>query len=337
MAVAGVASVTSYRAQVAAALQAVTIRDSTRYVWFRRTSRPLADTLEAAMDARARDAYLVTSLANELYSSFYCRGRPVPARWGEPAPLSPDPALAAALSDANTGSGGWEAGWTVERIEDREAVVTSDVRVRVPVAECDPADGLRPGAAVRIRAPKEHLWLAPGFYTARSDAAVDSESGRGVLRAYWNVTPAGAPALMRELTARLNASATPFWLKVADHPFRLDRCDGAVLYLPGASEEPMRATLLEVAAELSPHLRPAVPAFTLELAPGVGLAEHDGGAVSFGTLRCRLLAEAIARAHHRGATELTERVATVADRFAEAGIAIDAPYREPSLAGEHVL
>ena len=289
------------------------------------------------MDDAERDAYLVTSLGNELYWSFYCRGRPVPARWGEPGPIAPDPGLAAALSDANTGGGSWQAGWTVERIEDHELVVTSDVRVRVPLVDCRASGHVRPGAAVHIRVPKEHLWLAPGFYTALSDAPVDLESARAVLRVYWNVTPTGAPALMRALTTRLNASEVPFRLKIADHPFRLDRCDAAVLYLPGGSFEAMRATLLGVAAELTGHLRPSIPAFTLELASGVGLAEHDGGAVSFGTVRCQLLAQAIVRAHQRGVTELDERIAVVAERFAEQGIQIDAPYREPSLAGRHAF
>ena len=187
-----------------------------------------------------------------------------------------------------------------------------------------------PGAAVDIRVPKEHLWLAPGFYTALSDAAVDVESARAVLRVYWNVTPAGAPALMRALTTRLNAGGVPFRLKIADHPFRLDRCDAAVLYLPGASLEAVRATLLEVGGRAGAAPAAAIPAFTLELAPGVGLAEHDGGAASFGTVRCRLLAEAIVRAHRAGVRSSSERIAVVAERFAEDGVAI-----EPRTASHH--
>jgi hypothetical protein len=328
---------TVYREQVAAALRAISIRGPGRYAWLGRSSRPLARSLERDMDDAAREAYLVTSLAHELYASFYCRGRPVPARWGEPAPLAPDPELAAALSDANTGNGSWQAGWTVDRVDGLEVVVAADVRARVAAEDCRAPDGLRPGTAIQLRVPKEHLWVAPGFYTALSDAAVDVQSARGVLRAYWHVTPAGAPALMRALTTRLNAGRVPFRLKVADHPIRLDRCDAAVLYLPGARLEALRATLLEVSSHLSVHLRPSLPAFTLALAPGVGLAEHDGGAVSFGASRCRLLAEAVVRAHRRGTTDLGERIGHVVDRFAEAGIDIDAPYREPSLSGAHVL
>ena len=328
---------TPYRDQIAAAVQAMTIRGPARYTWLGRASRPLGAALEAAMDDTAREAYLAMSLGHELYSSFYCRGRPVPARWGEPAPVTPDPGLAAMLSQANTGHGCWQGGWTVERLDGDEAVVVSDVRARIPLSDCRAPDGIRPGAAVEIHVPKENLWLAPGFYTALSDATAEADPGRTILRTYWNVTPAGAPGLMRALTTRLNAAGVPFRLKVADHPFRLDRCDGAVLYLPLARLRAIRATLLEVATELGGQLRPAIPAFTLELAPGVGLAEHDGGPLSFGTVRCRLLADAIVRAHHRGAVGLDERIAIVAHRFAEAGIAIDAPFREPSLTSGHVL
>ena len=327
---------TSYRDQIAAAVQAVTIRGPVRYAWLGRTSRRLDAALEAAMDDAARDAYLVTNLGHELYSSCYCHGRPVPARWGEPAPLSPDLELTRALSQANTGRGCWQGGWTVERLDDREAVLMSDVRARVPLSSCRAPDGIHPGATVEIRVPKENLWLAPGFYVALSDA-VDGAHEPGVLRAYWNVTPTGAPALMHALTTRLNAGGVPFRLKVADHPFRLDRCDGAVLYLPPARFAAIRETLLEVATDVGEHLRPAVPAFTLELAAGVGLAEHDGGPLSFGTVRCRLIAEAIVRAHRRGSRTLDERIAIAADRFQEAGVAVDAPYREPTLSGGHVL
>ena len=89
-------------------------------------------------------------------------------------------------------------------------------------------------------------------------------------------------------------------------------------------------------ATLTPHLRPEIPAFTLALAPGVGLAE-DADGESFGIRRCSLLADAIVRAHEQGIAGLEARVEAVAVRFAAAGVSIDAPYLESSLAGRHVL
>ena len=70
--------------------------------------------------------------------------------------------------------------------------------------------------------------------------------------------------------------------------------------------------------------------------PGVGLAEDPDGE-SFGVRRCALLADGVVRAHEQRLVTTDERVDAVAARFAEDGVAIDAPYLEPALKGRHVL
>lgn len=325
-----------YRAQVAAALQAVSIRSDTRYAWLGRASRPLPDEVHAELDEAERRSYLVACLREELYYSFYCRGSPVPARWGVPEAVAADPWLLRALSEANSSRDGWDHGWTVDRLEGGETVVTgARLRARVATTDCRACDGpLRPGASVSVRVPKELTALSPGFYTAVGDAKSGAPDPDAIVRVYWSVTRASAPLLVRGLTQRLDAERIPFRLKVADHPSRLDRCDAAVLYVPHETFGSLRLGLRDLAAELSPRLRPRVPAFTLELTPGVGLAEDDVAGDSFGGSRCALLAEGIVRAHERGSARALD---TVAGCFAEAGVELDAPYREPSLAGRHVL
>ena len=325
-----------YREQIAAALSAVAIRGPTRYAWLGRASLRLQPELEAELDETARRAYLVACIGEELYWSFYCRGRLVPARWGEPDPVAPDPWLTTALSDANTGHGTWERGWTVQRLDGQEAVVAKTrLRARVPSRDCRPRPS--PGGSVSLRMPKELPAHSPGFYTALGNAPLEAASPPAAVRVYWHVTRVGAPALMRAATARLNAAAVPFRLKVADHPFRLDRCDAAVLYLAGADYPARRDDLLGVADDVKAHLRPAVPTFTLPLTPGVAVAEDAAPGESFGTRRCRLLADAIVRTHEAGIRGIPARIAAVADRFAADGVQIDAPYRDPLLSGRHVL
>jgi class II lanthipeptide synthase len=300
---------------VGAALRAVAICGGTQYAWMGHRSRRLPPTIDGVLDAAQRRLYLVACLRDELYHSFYCYGRPVPARRGEPQPPFADPWLLEALSRANRGRGSWEHGWTVESVDDGEVVVAdARLRVRVPSADCRAAR-IEPGTAVSVRLPKELPALSPGFWFAVSDAPAATFD----VRVYWNVTHAGAPALVEALTSRLNGDGVPFRLKVADHPYRFGRCDAAVLYLDARAFRTLRPTLREVAAELA--LEPSIPAFTLELAPGVGLAEDDGGE-SFGARRCALLAEAIVYAR-----EASPPIAAVAARFAEAGVDIDAPYR----------
>jgi hypothetical protein len=291
------------------------------------------------MDAAQRRSYLVASLVEGLYSSFYCPGRTVPARWVDSLPLGSDPAMELALGEANTGRGAWEPGWTVERIEEGDAVVaTARLRTRVHLAACRGLEGdVSPGAGVSLRLPKELPALSPGFHTVVGDAGADPRSSGGTVRAYWNIGPEGAAALVQALTSLLNAEHVRFRLKVADHRLRFGRCDAAVLYLPADDFRAQRTALRKLASASSTRLRPRVPAFTLVLAPGVGLAEDDAADESFGVRRCELLAEGIVRAYEHGVRGLGPRLEAVATRFDEAGVSIDAPYLEPSLAGRHVL
>jgi HopA1 effector protein family len=331
--------VSRYRDQAGAALRAVRILSPARYAWLGRASRPPSPQIRAGMGERELREHLVASVREELYASFYRHGRPVPARWGESEPVAPDPWLADALSRANRGRGSWEPGWRIARLQAAEAVVTSArLRARVAPSDCRPCDGdLRPGSPVEVRLPKELPALSPGFHTVLADAGAPAPATAPLVRVYWNVGYAGAPALVAALSSRLNGEHVPFRLKIADHPLRLDRCDAAVLYLPGDALAGLEPALLRIAAALMPRLRPLVPAFTLPLAPGVALAEERGAAESFGERRCALLADAIVRIHERGIEPLGAQVDAVAERFAEDGIRLDAPYREPSPGGRHVL
>lgn len=322
-----------FRDQVAAALAAVTIRGPDRYAWLARASRPLSTRLAAELDDSQRRTYLVSCLREELYWSFYTQGGPVEARWGEPQPPFPDPWFTDALSGANGGRGSWEPGWTVERV-DGDVAVVSDGRLRTRVRPGDCRGTVRVRAQVEVRLPKELPEVSPGYFTVLGETPGPG-GPTSLVRVYWHVTQAGAAPLVATLTNRLNREQVPFQLKVANHPSRLRRCDAAVLYVPGDAFD--AATLRAIATAHGPHLQPRIPAFTLELAPGVGLAEENGSAESFGVRRCALLADAIVRAAEHGVTDAAARLDAVAARFAEDGVQIDAPYLEPSLAGRHVL
>ena len=330
----------AYRDQLAAAVRAVTIRSPTAYAWLGQPSRPLPRLVRDALSAAECRRHLVAALREELYSSFYTTGGAVPVRQGRVQPVGSDPQLAAALSAANAGSGSWEAGWMVDRYDGNEAIVaTQRLRVRVSTAECRAEDGgpIRPGAGVSVRLPKELPARSPGFFMVLGTADFDGITSGATLRVYWHITPSGAPALVRALTSRLNAETVPFRLKVANHPSRFDRGDAAVLYLPVGAFEGVRALLADVAVTMASRLRPRTPAFTLALAPGVGLAESPATGESFGEHRCRLVADGIVGADERGVAPGAARVEAVIESLAEKGVKIDSPYLEPSLAEPHVL
>ncbi len=329
-----------YRDQVMAAVRAVTIRSPTGYAWFGHPSRPLPKSLLGQLSSLECRRHLIASLREELYSSFYSTGGPVPARWGKAQPAAADPGLTTALSDANPGEGSWEPGCVVHSCHGDEAVIsTPRLRVRIPAAHCR-ADGGGPitaGTSVSVRLPKELPALSPGFLMVVGEAQFEAIASSGTVRVYWHVTASGAPALVRALCSRLNAENLPFRLKVADHPVRFDRCDAAVLYLPIEAFESVRGSLAHVAATLTSRLRPKIPAFTRVLAPGVGLAESPETGESFGEHRCRLLADGIVNADERGVEPGAARVDAVIASLGANGVQIDAPYLEPSLDGRHVL
>ena len=327
---------TGHRARLADALRAVAVTP-TSYVWFGRRTRPVPPDLLAAVGPEAVRASLVEALERELYRSFYTQGRAVPETPERPGRARPDRDFAAALSAANAGAGGWQPGWRVLAWERETAVVALDgIAVRARVADCR-TDGPAPapGAAVSVRCPKELGAASPGFYVALGDR----QPGTGdEVRVYFHVTAAGAAPLVAACTSVLNEAALPFVLKVVDRPGGFTRCDAAVLYLQRGGFGAARPPLASVAAACAPHLCPGVPAFTRTLAPGVAVAEHrpELGA-SFGTSRCRLVAEAVVRARELGTAGLGERLETVTAGFAAHGLDVDRPHLAAGSAASYAL
>jgi HopA1 effector protein family len=86
-----------------------------------------------------------------------------------------------------------------------------------------------------------------------------------------------------------------------------------------------------------PFLDDGAPAMTLPLGPGVAFAEDPGGAESFGSHRCLLIAEAAVAAAERGLGSLDDRLDLVRERFAETGTSLDAPYLGSSAAARDPL
>ena len=333
------AAVNRYREQVAAAIDAVTIRSPTRYAWLGRPSRALPRAVDAAMDDRERRSYLVACLGQELYWSFYSPGGPVPARWGEPEPDAADAWLVEAMARANTGRGSWEEGWTVERLDGADAVVVSErLRARAAGGRLPCSEGaLRPGAR-REPAAAEGAPGAVARVLHRRSATPSSHWTRSGSCACTGTSRGPAPRRSSERsTSRLNArrrGVPAEGRQSSAAPPAVRRGDP----VPGGRRVPAAARGARAdRRRLRTRLEPRIPAFTLDLAPGVGLAEGRGDGESFGVRRCELLADGIVRADARGAGRLADRLDEVARRFAEERISIDAPYLEPALAGRHVL
>jgi len=320
-----------YRTSIAEALGAVEVVSPTTFTWFGAPSRALPAETVQLMDGDSTREYLLYNLQAQLYANFYCAGKARPQLGiSEPEPTADHAPFIRALSEANTGKGARESGWTVVG-EDAGAVVVVRDGLSLWIAPSDVyrVDGaaIVPGASVGVLMPKELLRLSPGFYMALGDAEFPVDGTVSILRFYWSLRSEGAPALIGALTSRLNADGIAFRVKVASDPGAYSRCDAGVLYTRRDDHERLRSILTDVYETLAPLLRPTTPALTKQLMPGLGLAEDPGEHdMSFGMNRCKLLAEGILEAHARGIDDPAGRLDVVQERFARDGITVDAPY-----------
>jgi hypothetical protein len=104
------------------------------------------------------------------------------------------------------------------------------------------------------------------------------------------------------------------------------RCDSTVLYILEQDYVRVAQLLAGIYKTIASGLRKPIPAFTKQIAPGLGLAEDPGGNESFSLHRCRLLADGIIRAFEQLKDSLESRIEIVTARFAEDGISLGKPF-----------
>ncbi|MGY1616852.1 T3SS effector HopA1 family protein [Geodermatophilus sp. SYSU D00691] len=300
---------------------------------------------DAQLSAAARvalDAPTTADLAERLYDRWYA-----PAA-GEGHGLGPEEG-AAHLRAADAASGRFEPGWRVlDATEAPGRMGGAPSPWHVPVA-CEeevrwvaPADlvfpgrvGLRPtpGALVRVCARRDSVDVLPGWWTSMSRGWTLAPVAEPLVRLYWSVDP---PQLCR-VVAGVTACLDPAGRYVLKCPLDADRCrrpDAVVLFLPSAQWPAARAGVVAAHRRVRPWLRARIPALTLDLAPGLALAE-DPGDQSFGTHRCRAVAGALAESRRAGVTDVEVLSTAARAALGAVGVDADAPWRNPGSSREY--
>lgn len=264
----------------------------------------------------------VAAAAETLYERGYLRHEEGPKA---PKDRFAQIAFGARLHEANASRFSWEGGWRfVARQGDEVVVRRGDHTRTLPAGDFDADAGL-------VRIPKGSSRIRPGWYYARGEQEY-APRGRPVVRLYWNVSRHGAGALLHALTSELNAARVPFHAKVVDDPQGFTRPDAGVLYVERARWRDAAPALERAHARAAPWLRSATPMLAKRLARGVAAAddppgpEHDLPTHSFGTSRCRLVAEGCWDAVREGRNTAEGRVEAVEARFAREGLDVDRPY-----------
>jgi hypothetical protein len=269
----------------------------------------------------------LTRLRDLLYTALHCRMSTEAWRssayvdWGQEREFVDE------LSRANVGSGSWEGGWPVRRVEADGAVHVEREGIIFVVP---PADVRRPAPSqdetelASVRVPKEQRYSLPGFYFVIGDAE-HTLRVEDCVRVYWHIRSDGASALVRSLTTRLNAIGAAFWLKLVAAPQKYERSDAAVLYAPRGAYAAIEPIVAQSYDDVRQHLRDRVSSFALRLAPGLAIAEDPRGNQSFGEHRSAMLARALASVD----LARPDRVDAVGEVLARSGLRLDAFHLEP--------
>jgi len=272
---------------------------------------------------------LATALAPIVYEHGYARAFPAAA-----ADSSDPEDFTAALARANAGRACDEAGWRAAGLDAGGGVTATrhGHTRRFAPGQFVAADGefpIKPGAPLTVHIPVGSKVAQPGFYYCFGEASREINDLSPTVRFYWNVTRAGAERLVRTLTALLNRYRVPFEFKIAVRSQDYVRRDNAVLYI-AQDLFPAVITLLTAAwPALAGLLDDDVPLFAKCVAPGLGFAEDPGNGESFGMARSRLVASALAAAHEDQGFAPTRFEAELASGIEEAGLRLDALWRNP--------
>jgi hypothetical protein len=294
------------------AIGAVTIDRHGSVFWFGDRSSGPEKATRRSLNRKQLQNELRLRLQRRLYRNFYASGGATPmADVVEALDEADVPAFIEELSKANCGRGVEESGWTLVLDRGSTAVVARN-GLTVEVSS-DRIIG-RTKAGVTLRHLKEFRRISPGFYVANGDLPLTSSP---LMRVYWNLRADGAVPFIGLVTRLLNAACIPFRAKVLNDPRSFDRCDAAVLYLARHDLRRAHPQVQSLYRGLERSLKPLTPVFTKQVGLGVGVADDPPGEESFGDHRCRIVAEALLRAHRK-------RNTTVQARFVEVLAAFDA-------------
>jgi hypothetical protein len=244
--------------------------------------------------------------------------------------LGVDVAFYERLHESNATEGYFSSSWQVIKQETDGALAVQQGGLTIHI---NPEKHLQPdvqtpsiGDVVAIKMPKN--LVQNGFYMAVGNAGPCKSED--VVRVYFNLTPAGAVAIMGSLTTQLNHILIPFKFKALYNPKDYGRYDSAVLYFNKNNYQAVHSVLQKVYIEHQSDFKPEVPLFTKQLAPGLAIAEEPNHKFaqkeSFGTNRCQIIAKGLLEAWSKGDNSPSVRLAEILQQFSLLKIELQRPY-----------
>ncbi|VEP14320.1 conserved hypothetical protein [Hyella patelloides LEGE 07179] len=237
------------------------------------------------------------------------------------------------IHNSNSGQGYFEPGWSILKEEEDGSLVVKKGSLKLHI-ERD--RHLQPreqnslvGDKVAIKMPKN--CVQNGFYVSVGNARGNlGKEASKLVRIYFNLTPDGAVRVMDSLTQQLNEQGIPFDFKVLYNPQDYQRHDSGVLYFDKSNYEVVHQILQQVYQEHHSHFKADVPLFTLQLAPGLALAEEPDQKFaekeSFGMNRCQIIANGLLAAWYQNKNLPEEKMQCIFEQFTLSGIDLKHTY-----------
>lgn len=234
------------------------------------------------------------------------------------------------LHTANHGEGYFSPDWVIVRQEDDGSIAVTkngltlhiqpDKHLPTPLPE------LIRGNAIAVRMPRN--LVQNGFYMAVGNHG-SARNQEETVRAYFNLTPEGAVAVMDSLTEALNP-LLPFAFKALYNPGDYGRSDSAVLYFEKSNYSKLLPVLQNVYERHRSLFHSTTPLFTKEIAPGLAIAEEPNEKFaeleSFGMNRCQIVTNGLLNAVQSEDESPENRFAEILKEFALLGIEVHRPY-----------
>lgn len=299
------------------------IRDSLR------RALELVGSLRPAVGTEGPDS--VNTLADELYARWYIRPHEAP-RDSAPRPF------VGTLRAAHVDSKLFEPGWRVASVSTHGRIVAQRGAERRLVGPIDyvsherPGAIPRPGQEIRVVTRLDSTRLQEGFWVTHTAGWTDEGNS---VRTYWNLSSQGLGALVHNLTSGLRGVAE-YTLKIA-LPTPMLRADHAVLFLGRERFVDAAPVLAATYDRVAGFVEDEVPELTLSVRRGVSVAEDPGSDKSFGTHRCRLIAEGLMDAWRSGCTSDSDLFDSILHRFDDEGIPSERPHLSSRSAQEYAF
>lgn len=280
-----------------------------------------------------KNKYLSLQLRSFLYSIYYNGELKAPAdqdsdksqQLENNTVMGLNPEFYDRLHESNSGEGYFDPGWCVIR-QDNGSLAVRKHNLTLHIERDRHLQSSEQSAAVgdivAIRTPRNRV--EEGFYLAIGNAGVNyisSSQNSEIVHIYFNFSPEGAVAVMKNLTQQLNQNKIPFTFKVLYNPADYGRYDSGFLYFERRDYQVVHNIIQSVYLENKLYFKPEIPLFTKLLAPGLALAEAPNFInEDFGISRFQIVADGLLEARRKGNESPDSRLKSIVHQFLLLGI-----------------